>query len=228
MYHTENPPNLRNVVLGKNSKVWLRLQQYAGVSECVTSAISHSEIVSFRFLPGDRVWVFSYSRVPADNLQLLAALHQAGVFEIVYVTSSSTIISSITSCYEYPRVKQQAEHYALSLPNTRVLTIGLMYDELAELPSGDNVATSFADLATFIQAPDWPDGDGRRKHLLRVVKKPFGSRFEQAAYRGYGVGLRLSGSKPCLLRPLDLLLRTVGWRWYGYVYLGNQLWISTI
>jgi hypothetical protein len=228
MYHTENPPNMRNVVLGRNSKVWVRLQQCAGMSECVSAAISHVDLVNFRFLAGDRVWVFSYSRVPAENIKLLSTLHQAGIAEIVYVTSSSTIISRITACYEYPRVKQQAEAYALSLPNARVLAIGLMYDDLAELPGGDNVATSFAELATFIKSPDWPDGEGRRKHLLRVVKKPFRNGFEHAAYRGYGAVLRLTGSKPCLLRPLDLVLRTMGWRWYGYVYLGNQLWISTI
>src|SRR5687767_7319496 len=121
MYPAANQPEIRNIVLGRNSKVWLQLQQYAGVSEAVAVAISHNEVASFRFLSEDRVWVFSYSRVPQDNMKLLFTLHQAGVREIIYITSSSTITSRVTACYEYPRVKYQAEQYAASLPNGRVL-----------------------------------------------------------------------------------------------------------
>jgi hypothetical protein len=218
----------RNVILGRHSKVWLRLQQYAGLSNWV--ALGHSELAGFAFTVHDRVWVLSYSRYAPDNAKLLAHLQQARVHEVVYVTSSSTVVCGLTRCYEYPRVKHMAEQQARALPHGRVLTIGLMHDELAELPGGQNVTTTFDELAAFMQAPQWryDSQQGHHQHLLRVVSRPHRNAMERAAYRGYGALLRAAGSKPCLLRPLDLGLRMLGARWYGYVYLSNQLWISMI
>lgn len=171
--------------------------------------------------------MLSYSRLPAENAALLDVLRKAGVGEVVYVSSSSVIVSRRTACYEYPRVKLRAELDALGLPNARVLTIGLMYDEPGELPGGADVATSYAELAAFVAAPEWPDDAGRRKRLFRIVRQPFAHAAERWAYRVYGQLLRWSGRFPCLLRPLDLLLRALGARWYGYVHLSNSLWIST-
>ena len=103
-----------------------------------------------------------------------------------------------------------------------------MYEEPSELPGGADVATSFAELAAFVAAPEWPDDAGRRKRLFRVVRRPFSARdrargpcgLRAAAARGR------AASRACL-RPLDLILRALGARWYGYVYLSNHLWIST-
>ncbi|MFT3954842.1 MAG: hypothetical protein QM722_10795 [Piscinibacter sp.] len=97
----------------------------------------------------------------------------------------------------------------------------------AELPAGDNVATSYAMLAAFMRAPDWPDDGGRRKRLFGIERRPFGSGFERALARAYGAALDAAGARPCLLRPLDLLLKLLGMRWYGYTFLSNRLWIST-
>ena len=82
-------------------------------------------------------------------------------------------------------------------------------------------------IAAFLLAPDWPDDDGRRKRLFHVVKRPFRNVFERALARAYGFALDASGAHPCLLRPADLLLRTLGMRWYGYTLLSNRLWTST-
>jgi hypothetical protein len=174
------------------------------------------------------VWVFSYSNQSAENALLLNYLKQAGVAEVVYVSSSSTIVCNLTACYKYPRIKHHAELQTLNLPNAKVLTIGLMFDELTQLPAGTNVATRFEELAEFIHAPSWPSARGRRNHLLRVVHRPFQHTWERWAYRGYGFLMQAVGCWPCVLRPVDFLLRALGARWYGYVYLSNKLWISTI
>jgi hypothetical protein len=218
--------SLRNIVLGRHSKVWARLQRCAGMADGVAATVGHAELANFVFTPLDRVWVLSYSRRAAENAVLLNHLAQAGVAEIVYVTSSSTIVSQLTACYEYPRVKCQAQALAQNLPNGRVLTIGLMYDQPSELPGGHNAATSYAELAAFMQAPHWKNGV--ETHLLRPVIQPHRHALERWAYRAYGALLTLAGSKPCLLRPLDALLRLLGARWYGYVYLSNRLWTPTI
>jgi hypothetical protein len=217
----------REVVLGKNSKVWRGLAADARIAARVGVAIGHSELSGFAFTANDRVWVFSYSRDENENAALLQRLGQAGVAEVVYVSSSSCRVASRTTCYEYPRVKQQAETQALALGAGKVLTIGLVYAEESELPAGDNVATSLAELGTFMLAPAWPDGQGRRKHLFRQVSRPFSGPLERVLYRGYGWAILSLKAYPCALRPIDLLLRTLRMRWYGYVYLSNRLWIST-
>lgn len=217
---------MREVVLGRSSRVWRSLATRPALAG--VQAIGHAELSSFHFTGSDRVWVLSYSRDSRENADMLARLGAAGVREIVYVSSSSTIVQRITRCYEYPRVKVEAETQALALPQAKVLTVGLMYESDNELPAGPSVATSFDELAQFMTAPDWPEDDDRRKHLLRIVVRPFRSAFEDRLFRAYGALLHLAGSRPCLLRPLDLLLRTVGMRWYGYTYLSNRLWISTM
>jgi hypothetical protein len=150
------------------------------------------------------------------------------VAEVVYLSSSSCRVASRTTCYEYPRVKQKAETQALAFDAGKVLTIGLVYADESELPAGDNVATSLGELAAFMLAPAWPDGQGRRKHLLRQVSRPFTSALEKVLYRAYGWAILSLKRYPCALRPVDLLLRVARMRWYGYVYLSNRLWISTI
>ena len=217
----------RDVFVGSHSKVWKALSMHLDAASTPAQAIGHRDLAGFAFTPHDRVWVLSYSRLPAENAALLDVLRQAGIGELVYVSSSSVIVSRRTACYEYPRVKLRAELDALNLPNAKVLTIGLMYEELRELPGGADVATSYAELAAFVAAPEWPEDAGRRKRLFRVVRRPFARTAERRAYVVYGQLLRWSGRWPCMLRPLDLLLRALGARWYGYVYLSNTLWIPT-
>lgn len=220
-------PAVREIVLGRSSAVWQRLAREPALEAWCAAAIGHADLDCYVFTPADRVWVLSYSRVPEENLALLQRLGRAGVQEIVYVSSSSTIVSRLTQCYEYPRVKLQAESAALALPNARVLTIGLMHDDPAELPSGANIATGYAELAAFMRSPTWPGPDGRRRQLFGVVRRPPRHGLERGLMRAYGAAMAAAGSRPCLLRPIDLLLRALGMRWYGYTFLSNRLWIST-
>ena len=217
----------REVFIGRNSKVWqgLSLRLAAVPFECV--AIGHLDVAGFAFTARDRVWLLSYSRLTEENAALIARINKAGVAQIVYLSSSSVIVGERTRCYEYPRVKQLAQQEVMALSNGKVLTVGLVYGKTDELPRGPNVATSLDDLAAFIRAPDWPDDVGRGKYLFRTVTRPFSSVLERVAYQTYGALMSVSGSFPCALRPLDVLLRAAGARWYGYVYLSNRLWIST-
>lgn len=190
--------------------------------------MGHADLTEFQFTAHDRVWVLSYSRDARDNSAMLERLGAAGVGEIVYVGSSSAVVARSTDCYSYPTAKLQAELRALELPHAKVLTIGLMHDHARELPAGPSVATSFDELAQFMANPAWPDDGGRRKVLLRAITNPFAGALERAAYLGYGALMSATGSHPCLLRPADAVLRLLGIRWYGYTFLSNRLWISTI
>ena len=219
---------VREVVLGHGSLVWRTLARDPAFAARFGATLGHRELAQFAFTAHDRVWVFAYARKPAQNDALLARLRAAGVREVIYVSSSSTIVARVTHCYAYPRAKLLAETRALQLPNARVLTLGLMHTQPRELPAGANIATSYAQLAAFMSAPQWPLADPRRKPLFSIVHRPFGGAIERAAYRAYGALLARAGSRPCWLRPLDVLLRLAGRRWYGYTHLSNRLWISTM
>ncbi len=215
---------MREIVLGRSAKIWKALSRKTGMATRFQHAIGHADLSAFTFTPDDRVWVFAYSTVPSENSALLAHLRQAGVAEIVYITSSSTIISPLTRCYAYPRAKKQAEDEAAQLPNGKVLTLGLVVESENELPGGVNAATTLDEIAQFMLAPTWPVDQGRRAHLLRRVERPFAHAGERLLYALYGQLMAAMSSRPCLLRPVDLLLRTLNMRWYGYTYLSNQLW----
>ena len=207
--------------------MWNRLKTEPGLSQNNLLAISHSELSSFEFEPTDQVWVFSYSRNCDENLALLSKLEHSGVERIVYVSSSSVRVMTQTDCYEYPRVKQGAELAALAIPNARVLTLGLVYGEESELPSGTNVCTSLTDMVSFFNQPVWLAQE-KSVRLFKIVTRPFGGGIEEMSYKVYGWVLQRLGRYPCFLRPVDLILRALGVRWYGYTYLSTRLWTSTI
>ena len=219
---------MREIILGGSAKIWQAIAKQPGIADRFRHVIGHKQLSSFAFMPQDRVWVLAYSRVPRENTAMLTALRQAGVKEVIYISSSSTIISSITNCYAYPRAKKLAEDEALALPNGKVLSLGLVVSHEDELPSGGNAATTIQEIAKFLLTPIWASDHGKRAHLLRIVDKPFRNKSERALYRLYGRLIQAAKSKPCLLRPLDLLLSTLQMRWYGYTYLSNQLWIKAL
>jgi hypothetical protein len=226
--HQDSLPIERDIVVGKNSKIWKTLSLQPLLAAKVAHAIGHGELANFAFKPTDRVWVFSYSRNSQENTHLIQTLGNANIAELIYVSSSSVKVASKTTCYEYPRVKHNAELTALAQASGKVLTIGLVYDQELELPAGDNIATSMSQLHDFMMAPKWPEQNGRRKQLFKIVSRPFGGVLERTLHALYGALLTLCGPLPCLLRPFDLVLRALGMRWYGYTFLSNRIWISTI
>jgi len=219
---------MREIVLGRNARIWQEIAREPGIASRFQHCLGHGELGQFQFTPQDRVWVFAYSRVHEDNVRMLQRLHDAGVAEWVYVTSSSTIIADITNCYEYPRAKKMAEAHARALPSSKVLVLGLVVKDESELPAGSNVATSIAEIARFMLDPNWSSEQGRGQALLKRVDRPFRGALERQLYQLYGRLIRASGPHPCLLRPLDFILRALGMRWYGYTYLSNQLWIRSM
>ena len=217
---------VREVILGKGSQIWQTLRQRTDMAERFKHSIGHAELKQFEFTSADRVWVLAYSTAPEDNTAMLQHLQQAGVAEIVYITSSSTIIAPLTNCYAYPRAKKIAEDEAMGIPQCKVLTLGLVVAAESELPAGSNAVTTINEIATFFLHPRWSVEGGKRAHLLRIVQRPFRHRPEQALYEAYGWLMRKLVRRPCLLRPLDLILRTIGIRWYGYTFLSNHLWTN--
>jgi hypothetical protein len=218
----------REVVVGHNSKIWRAVAKSPGVADRFRTTISHCDLSRFDFGASDRVWVFSYSRSSEENSALLARLAEAAISEVVYVSSAATIVAEQTDCYVYPRVKRAAEMEARQQLGAFVLTLGIVYSRLEELPAGVNAATSYAELAGFLLSPSWPQNGGSRMNLFRLIDRPFSGPLERALFSGYRRLISRFPHRPCLLRPLDMVLRTFGYSWYGYVHLSNRLWTTTI
>lgn len=216
----------RLIVLGRNSKVWALLKESQLLSDLSIVAIGHAELLNFKFCHGDNVWVFSYSRSTQENRLLLEILSRQQNISVVYISSASTNVTSLTGCYSYPTVKQQAMKDAVRLCGACVVNIGWFYANPAELPSGNTAATSVDALAMAMRSVD---ADIQQTvNIFQMIDRPFASKFEKFIYQFYGAMLMACGRYPCLLRPIDFLLRAVGMRWYGYLYLSNNLWSMTI
>jgi hypothetical protein len=217
-------PAVREVIIGRNSRVWRCASLNPDVARKFAVAIGHADVSTFKFSPRDRVWVFSYGRRVRDNSRLLGRLVSAGVTDVVYVSSAATVVARLTSCYRYPRVKLAAEEEARRRLRAHVLTLGLVVERIEELPPGRNAATMQAALDAFLLNPSWPHDGGIRMRLFETVAVPFQATWEARLHRAYDTLQWAVRWFPCLLRPIDVVLRLIGIRWYGYVNLSNRLW----
>lgn len=223
----ENSSSKQNIIVGRNSAIWSELSKDKTFSQSF-QAVSHKDLGSFSFRQADRIWILSYSRKPEENEALLKAIRKGGAKEAVYISTATTNVVSLTACYEYPAVKLEAEKRARALLDARVLVIGVVYHAETELPAGTTMATRYDALKHFMAQPDWPRDTEQPALLFEAVGRPFGSIVERATFQAYGMAMAACRRWPCLLRPLDVLLRALGWRWYGYLFLSNRLWSSTI
>ena len=216
----------RIVVIGRNSKVWSAIARAQEFDVVNVVAISHAELGRFTFVPGDQVWVLSYSRLAAQNLALLEIIAKSDEVDVTYVSSASTNVVKHTKCYKYPTIKYQAEEDAVRVCNARIVRIGWFYVNSDELPAGRTAATSATELVKFMIS-----GGSRSNNeikLFQMVERPFHSAVERLMFNAYGCMLKTVGSYPCLLRPVDFFLRAINMRWYGYIYLSNKIWSMTI
>ncbi|MEQ9638096.1 MAG: hypothetical protein RLW68_18715 [Devosia marina] len=213
----------RTIVVGKNSRVWRSLSHDPRLTACI--AIGHADVADFGFSDTDQVWILSYSRDMTQNRALFAALARAGGRRCIYVSTATANVDVVTQCYEYPRIKRACEQMCRTENGACIVSIGVVYQSAADLPAGTTIATSLDQLAEAIATPVGADED--HINLFEPITRPFGSDTERVAFRLYGIVQKLAGGWPCLLRPLDLVLRTLGWRWYGYLYLSNRLWLTT-
>ena len=188
--------------------------------------IGHSEIGSFAFEPDDEVWIGSYAPNDAGNRAMLTQLAARPVRHVSYISTATANIAATISCYRYPRVKAHAEATARELLDARIVRIGLVFDEVHELPAGTNAATALSGLAATMLGDAVAIGNDGIVHHYSLVTRPFNNALERLTQRLYGVVIGLTGRRPCVLRPIDRVFSLIGWRWYGYLYLSNRQCIS--
>lgn len=219
-------PLSRLVVLGRNSKIWAILKSSPLLSDIQVIAIGHSELKDFKFHRGDNVWIFSYSKIMDENLEMFDVLALQLDISVVYVSSASTNVTALTRCYKYPVLKKLASDEAVRICSACVVNIGLFYKNVTTLPAGRTAVTSVEMLGFAMRSISM--SPGRVVNLFELVDRPFNSRLERTLYQLYGLVLGFCGRFPCFTRPIDVVLRKLDMRWYGYLYLSNRLWSTTI
>lgn len=218
----------RIVVIGRNSKIWAAISRAREFEAVNVVAIGHAELATFTFVPGDQIWVLSYSRSAAQNLALLEVIAKSSDVDVTYVSSASTNVVKHTKCYKYPTIKYQAEVDAVRVCNARIVQIGWFYVNTDELPGGRTAATSARELVKFMLSDSARSNSNEAIKLFQMVERPFHSAGESVIFNTYGYMLKIVRFYPCLLRPVDFFLRGLNMRWYGYLYLSNKLWSMTI
>ncbi|MEQ8308809.1 MAG: hypothetical protein RIA09_19915 [Hoeflea sp.] len=217
---------MKRIVIGKNSALWRQLSSDPVIAERFHAALSHRDLATYAFMPDDEIWVLSYSRDPLENRAMIDSLGPNHSGRVIYFSTATANVCEVTRCYQYPRVKAVAAAYvAAQLASAVIVQLGFVYKTPGDLPSGRTAAISMDELAVFFR-----DGPGLQSGTLRLftmVHKPHGSTPERILHRAYDVLQKWCGAIPCALRPLDVVIRAAGWKWYGYVNLSNRLWSST-
>lgn len=221
--------NARLVILGRNSVLWSRIADRVLAQRPTSLAIGHSDLDGMHLSADDHLWILSYAPREEDNRLLFEKVRRLGAGRHFYLSSATVNIAEEVGCYRYPAVKAAGERDAKRVLDAATIRIGLIYDDPTELPAGVSAATRLEDLVGAILAPDETQmSDGGITALYQMIERPFGGVLENAAYRAYGGLIRLFRWHPCLLRPIDLVLRYMGFRWYGYFRLSNDRCITTI
>lgn len=210
------------MIVGRNSVIWRAIS--ARLPH--VSAIGHSEIATFEFRPDDIVWIFSYSLREQENRSMFHALSSGKAQRFVYVSSATANVADRHECYAYPRAKRAAEKAAGEILRAQIVRLGIVFDDPDEIPHGWQAQTSLDDIVAALESSVADGIESLPLRLFELRQRPFTRASERLAYALYGALVRIL-PVPCLARPLDVVLRALGWRWYGYVFVSNRLWLTT-
>ena len=205
---------MRKIIIGKNSNLYKNYKN--DFLSFFDFAISHNEIASFHFLPNDFIFVLSYPRSISGIKKMVILMKQLKNNKILLLSTCSAILNNITSCYYYPKIKfLQEKYFSKTFHNLIIFRVGTVirkndYDNYYGL-CVINDKVFFRMIREFIK---------------RNPKEQLVTRFDILDFKGsffeshlYDIYCRLIFSLipfPCILRPLDVILRLFNIRWYGY------------
>lgn len=191
---------MKRLIIGANSKL----------VNCLSN-LNDVEIVSHKNIPsnGDfySAYIFSYSKVLQDNINLLDKIKKLSCKKVVYISSITTLIDQKYS-YSYPNIKRKCEKLA-SERNFEIVRIGLVIETLNKKPSNGTYAiTELAHIAQMINNDE--------SEICRPEVTSYGSKINKKIENIYLIFIKHLGAFSFVLRPIDLILKIFGQNWYGY------------
>jgi len=213
---------MKTLIIGKNS----RLVNQLGINKKnnIIKLISHSDIQN-ELNSGvvyKNIFLFSFSYKMQENMSMIEKIKLFSVESEVYIISSTSVFAyRISPFYKYPGIKSKMDSYAIS-NGFHILRIGYVVDDERSLNSGEYLITHPNDICDFIDSP-LKASKSRAVDLFKYVNLPMNI-FYKIFYSVYLFALFHLGRYAFVLRPVDLILKVAGVKWYGYNALGVIYW----
>ena len=202
------------ILIGKNSNLYKNYKD--SFNSFVDIAISASDLESYSFNENDSLIILSYGK-SKKSIDLLAYnLSSLNVKFFLLISTCTTVVLEKTKCYAYPAIKQYQERlFVQKLKNVSILSVGTIVDEKADK---EHHGTCITKATVFFKiCEDIIRSTQSKKYLVEYEFSKFSneSSVEYKIFRAYKSLITLL-PLPCLLRPLDILLKYFGCKWYGY------------
>jgi len=203
------------LIVGKNSRLWKILKPKMDFD---FTEVSHTELATFELKDSfDSAIVFSYSKKKNDNSELLSAISIYSE-EIVYISTVSASYAENGYKYQYPNVKLHCENYLREkkcFKKTHIIRLGLILETYKPLNlSGRYCITSIEKLSIHIN--QIVSKEANLVEFSETKTFEHSNRVEKAIYRIYKKLSKPSFISFMLTRPLDLIIKKLGFNWYGY------------
>jgi len=212
---------MRKIIIGKNSNLYKEFKKE--FDEIFDLAISHKDLHNFVIKKTDIYFILSYGQSEKEMSQLLSEVIKIKQNNVILLSTTAIIVSKYSKCYAYPKLKMMQENFfSAKMSNfiiyrvgtvlrknnlyhnrgTCVLNSDLFFRTLKKLLSGEFVCQVVEEY-----------------EFVRIEKNTL----ESIIYFIYTVTIRLFYKFPCVLRPIDLILKILNYRWYGYGALSLKL-----
>jgi hypothetical protein len=220
---------MKILIVGKNSKIFGLLIEHLRQNKSLTiDSVSGKAIVDDKLeikSSFDYVLVLSYSKISRDNFVLLDRISHCSK-NIIYISTLAAISHELGYRYRYPSVKREAEIYLLNNSNysdVQIIRIGTILDSSkVNNLYGSYKYTNVEDL--FLQIEEKIKNKSQAR-LVSVFSVGMGRKREgihDIIYKSYRRILLWSPLSAILIRPFDMVLKVLGYEWYGYSCIVNE------
>lgn len=211
--------SLKILIIGSNSRVFNAMTNSGVLDNFDVLSVSGRDLdISLSKIGEENysaVVILSYSKVRVQNELLFSRLSNVKSQIFIYISSISALSAEFGYKYSYPSSKLECENLAKRyFSKLKILRVGLV-PEVHKPPYGHSYITHAGQLANCIIALargfDIKDDLYLISHYINQA-----SLFEKISYSLYKRLFLYMRDKVVLLRPIDFILRAMGYNWYGY------------
>jgi len=206
-------------IIGKNSILYKQLKNSLQQNFKITRELSHQELDKVERITNPLIFSFDKKSLKS-NIKMLKTISDKSIGQSIYVSTSAIHAHSICRYYKYPKIKKNIENYLIEKTNVSILRFGVLKSKSnLEGFVGHTMITSTNMFAESINM--FHCGANRINECYkRTYIKPTSS-LQKIILLLLKKLLFLKGFY-VLLRPLDLFLKLINFKNYGYSFLSNH------
>ncbi|CAM8346238.1 hypothetical protein MCERHM63_00828 [Candidatus Methylopumilus planktonicus] len=206
---------MKIILIGKNSGLYRNFKLY--FDGFIDEAISHRDLHKIKFSKSDVLIILSFTFNKNSQDYFINLLKKTSASQVIVFSTAACLVSEKIKCYAYPDFKLQSEkNFMKAIPETVIFRFGTIIDYQSRHFYRGTYVTEISDVVNAIKSAIKLNLKSKVISMYSFCKFTNKNSFEYLLYKFY-CKLILRMSCPCLLRPLDLILRLVfGYKWYGY------------